>query len=88
MIITYHTHKMSVECNIDGLIIGWHYECDSVFINLLIQLNVIDPLNKLNHPSISGNLYLTKNSYHKNWLPLFTKSTDIKIASSWGAITL
>jgi len=53
MIIT-HTDN----CNINGVIIGWHYEYDSVFTNLLDQLDVIGLLSKLNHPSISGNLYL------------------------------
>jgi len=38
--------------------------------------------------SSSSKYYLTKNSYHNNWLPLFTKGTDIKIASSWSAISL
>jgi len=51
-------HAPPVECNINGVIIGWHYECDSVFTNLLNQLDDIDPMNNLNHPPISGNLYL------------------------------
>ncbi|XP_025263552.1 F-box only protein 21 isoform X1 [Camponotus floridanus] len=51
-------HTPPVECNINGVIVGWHYECDSVFTNLLNQLDDIDPISNLNHPLISGNLYL------------------------------
>ncbi|EFN68588.1 F-box only protein 21 [Camponotus floridanus] len=51
-------HTSPVEYNIKGVIVGWHYECDSVFTNLLNQLDDIDPISNLNHPLISGNLYL------------------------------
>jgi len=64
-------------------------KCDYETNKIKIQDSTLKlhPCNKIILNPRSETIII-KSSYHKNLLPLFTKSTDIKFASSWGAISL